>query len=61
VPANRNDPVQFAKDVAELPRLAKVGVALGCPRATTGIMPGSNDLPYAENYARTLDQFKRIA
>jgi sugar phosphate isomerase/epimerase len=61
VPANRNDAAQFAKDIADLPRLGKLGVALGCPRATTGIMPGSNDLPYDENYARTLGQFKQIA
>ncbi len=61
IPANRNDDAQFAKDVADLPRLAKVGVALGCPRATSGIMPGSNDLTYDDNYTRTLAQFKQIA
>jgi len=61
VPANRNDDAQFTKDVADLPRLAKIATALGCPRCTSGIMPGSNTLPYDENYTRTLAQFKQLA
>ena len=61
VPVNRNDDEQFAKDVAELPRLAKVAMDLGCPRAISGIMPGSNERDFDENYARTIAQFSLMA
>lgn len=61
LPVNRNDGAQFAKDVRELPRLASFARELGCLRATSGIMPGSNDRAFDENYARTVDQFRRAA
>jgi sugar phosphate isomerase/epimerase len=61
LPVNRNDDAQFEKDVAELPRLAHVAVELGCLRATSGIMPGSNTLTYEQNHERTVEQFRRAA
>lgn len=61
LPVNRNDDAQFEKDIAELPRLAHVAVELGCRRATSGIMPGSNTLTTEQNHERTLEQFRRAA
>lgn len=61
LPVNMRDDAQFAKDIGDLPRFARLGVELGCNRATSGIMPGSNDFTFEENYARTLDRFGQAA
>src|SRR3954451_15828680 len=61
LPVNMRDDAQFATDLGALPGLAQVAVELGCLRATSGIMPGSNELTFAENYARTKDRFRQVA
>jgi len=61
LPVNMRDDAQFATDIVDLPRLVGIAVELGCLRATSGIMPGSNDFTFEENYARTLDRFTQVA
>lgn len=48
-------------DLARLPRYAAVARALECPRATTFLPPGSNDLPYQKNFAWTVDRMRPFA
>lgn len=38
-----------ASAMLELPKLAALARELGCPRATTGVSPGSDDRPFREN------------
>ena len=47
--------------LTELPRLAAAAAAIGCPRALSGVMPGSNDLPFDENYRLHIERFTPIA
>jgi sugar phosphate isomerase/epimerase len=61
LPVNMRDDAQFEKDIAGLPRLASLAMDLNCSRTTSGIMPGSNDYTFAENYARTLERFTKAA
>ncbi|MCA1595733.1 MAG: sugar phosphate isomerase/epimerase [Chloroflexi bacterium] len=51
----------FQADLVKLDRLAAAGQALGCTRTATWIMPSSDDLPFAENFAFHRDRFSRIA
>lgn len=45
----RGDEATWRADLDRLPAFAALARELGCPRALTVIMPGSNDLPFAEN------------
>ncbi|MGC4108372.1 MAG: sugar phosphate isomerase/epimerase family protein [Thermomicrobiales bacterium] len=56
----QNDETRDAQ-IAELPALAEVALALGASNSLTGIMPGSNDRPYDENYAWMLERFRPTA
>ncbi|MGH2560330.1 MAG: sugar phosphate isomerase/epimerase family protein [Thermomicrobiales bacterium] len=49
------------RDLAAFPKLAAVARELGCTRATTGIMPGSDDRPYDENFAWFLERLRPTA
>ena len=51
----------FADDLANLPALAALARDLGCPRATSGIMPGSDERDYDENWAFHVDRLGQIA
>lgn len=51
----------WQQGLAELPRLAAAAAAIGCPRALSGVMPGSNDLPFDENYRLHVERFTPIA
>jgi sugar phosphate isomerase/epimerase len=48
-------------DLAAFPKLASVARALGCTRTTTGIMPGSDERPYDENFAWFLERLRPVA
>lgn len=52
---------QWRQDVADLPKLAQVGVDLGCRRSATWCPSGSDTRPYAENYAWHIERFRPIA
>lgn len=48
-------------DLARLPGYAALARALDCPRATTFLPPGSNDRPYGENFAWTVERLRPFA
>jgi sugar phosphate isomerase/epimerase len=52
---------QWQQDVAALPKLAQVGVELGCLRSATWCPSGSDTRPYDENYAWHIERFRPIA
>lgn len=56
----RNDS-QWEADLAQLPRLAEVGRALGCLRTATWCPPNSPDRPYDENFTWHVNRFQPIA
>ncbi len=56
---NKDD--QWEADLAELPRLAAVGRALGCTRTATWCPPASDTRPFAENFAWHVARFRPIA
>jgi sugar phosphate isomerase/epimerase len=67
-PAGWGMPIEWRKDEAtwrqgvdELPRQAKAAEAIGCTRTMTWVLPGSNDLPMADNRALQIQRFKPIA
>jgi len=51
----------WERELEALPALARLARDLGCPRATTGITPGSDDLTFAENMAWHLSRLQPIA
>jgi sugar phosphate isomerase/epimerase len=67
VPGQWGLPVAWRQDerwrdeLAELPRLAELGRALGCTRSCTVLMPGSNERPYQENLAWSIERLRPIA
>ncbi len=48
-------------DLEALPPLAELGVALGNPFTSSGIMPGNNERPFDEQYAWILERLKPFA
>jgi sugar phosphate isomerase/epimerase len=52
---------QWQQEVAALPKLAQVGVELGCRRSSTWCPSGSDTRPYAENYAWHIERLRPIA
>ena len=63
-----NLPVEFRKDEATwqtgmeaLRKLAPVAKKIGCTRAFTWIMPGTDDLDYQANYAQHVKRLKPVA
>ncbi|MFL5761530.1 MAG: sugar phosphate isomerase/epimerase family protein [Thermomicrobiales bacterium] len=66
-PASWNSAVAWTKDEQRdddlklLPKRAAIARDLGTTRATTGVMPGSNDRDYAENYAWTVERLRPVA
>lgn len=52
---------QWRQDLTDLPRLAQIGVELGCLRTATWCPSGSDTRPYAENYAWHIERFRPIA
>lgn len=56
----RND-ARWEAGLRELPRFAALGRALDCPRALTFMPPGSDERPYAENFAWHVARLRPIA
>jgi sugar phosphate isomerase/epimerase len=52
---------KWQQGLNELSRLAAAAAAIGCPRALSGVMPGSNDYPFDENYRLHVERFTPIA
>jgi len=52
---------RWRDDLAELPKLAALGVALGCPRTATWCPSWSDSREYAENMAWHIDRYRPIA
>ena len=55
------DDAQRDADLEALKPLAELGVELGNPYTTTGIMPGHNERPYEEQYAYILERLRPFA
>lgn len=60
-PVRWQDDAHRDEDLAALPALAELGVALGNPFTTTGIMPGSNERPFDEQYAWIVERLTPFA
>jgi len=66
-PAGFGLPVNWQNDdlrgeqLAELPALAEVALALGASNSLTGIMPGNNERPFDEQYAWMMERFRPTA
>jgi sugar phosphate isomerase/epimerase len=52
---------KWQQGLNELSRLAAAAAAIGCPRALSGVMPGSNDYSFDENYRMHVERFTPIA
>jgi sugar phosphate isomerase/epimerase len=61
VPVNIGDDTKRDAQVADLPELASLAVALGVPGGTSGIMPGNNEREYDAEYAFWLERYKPVA
>jgi len=57
----RQDEGAYERDLAELPKLAKVAAELGVLRTATWIMPGSEELTYEENFRFHAERLKPAA
>lgn len=66
-PGSWNVPVNWRKDgereagLARLPALAALARELGTTRATSGVMPGSDERPYDENLAWHAERLRPVA
>lgn len=61
LPVAWRDDSQRDADLAALPRLLEVARALDCPRATSGIMPGSDERTFDDNMAWTVERLRPAA
>lgn len=52
---------KWQQGLNELSRLATAAAAIGCPRALSGVMPGSNEYSFDENYRLHVERFTPIA
>jgi len=60
-PVRWQDDANRDADLEALKPLAELGVELGNPYTTTGIMPGNNDRPFDEQYAWVLERLTPFA
>lgn len=61
LPVNWRDDEQREIDLAALPKLTALALELGCDRSTSGIMPGTNDRPFAQQYTWVTDRIRPVA
>lgn len=61
LPVNWRQDDQRDAGLAQLGELAAFARALGCPLVTTGVMPGSNDLAYQENFTWHVERLRPVA
>ena len=57
----RGDEAKYQEGLRELPRLAALGVALGCNRTATWMLSWSDERPFAENFEWHVARFRPIA
>ena len=57
----RGAEADFARDLADLPALARTAEALGVQRTATWIAPASDELPFAENFSLHARRLKPAA
>lgn len=58
LPVAWRDDAKRPADLEGLPKRAALARELGCTRASTGVMPGSNDLTFDQNYAFTVERLR---
>lgn len=56
----RSEP-SWQQGLNDLPRLAAAAAAIGCPRALSGVRPGSDDYTFDENYRLHIERLTPIA
>jgi sugar phosphate isomerase/epimerase len=61
LPVAWRDDARATADLAGLPKRAALARELGCNRAATGVMPGSNEMTFEENYAFTVEHLRPAA
>jgi sugar phosphate isomerase/epimerase len=61
LPVNWRQDDTWTAELAELPRLAELGRALGCTRTTTVLLPGSNERSYDQSFAWSVERLRPIA
>jgi sugar phosphate isomerase/epimerase len=61
VPVGWRQDDRWQTDLEQLPRLAAFAQSLGCPRATTGVMPGSDERAFAENFEWHASRLRPVA
>lgn len=61
LPVAWQDDARWRADLAALPELVALGVALGCARTSTFMPPGSDERAYAANFAWHAERFRPIA
>src|SRR5688500_13110381 len=61
LPVSIRDEQKWRADLRTLPHFARVGRDHGCPRVTTGVTPGSDDLPFDDNFAWHVERLRPIA
>jgi sugar phosphate isomerase/epimerase len=61
LPVRWSDDEQRDGGLAELPELMETANAIGCPRATSGVAPGVDDIPFDEQFERTVDRLRPLA
>jgi sugar phosphate isomerase/epimerase len=52
---------KWQQGLNDLSRLAAAAAVIGCPRALSGVLPGSNDYAFDENYRLHVERFTPIA
>jgi sugar phosphate isomerase/epimerase len=57
----RRDEAQFQKDLAQLPKRAKLMNQLGVTRVATWVLPGSNELTYLQHFKLLEARFRETA
>lgn len=57
----RGDEAKYQEDLRRLPKLAALGVALGCNRTATWMPPASDERPFAENLDWHIGRYRPIA
>jgi sugar phosphate isomerase/epimerase len=61
VPVGWRQDDRWQTDLEQLPRLAASAQRLGCPLASTGVMPGSDERDFADNFAWHASRLRPVA
>ncbi|HEV2128960.1 MAG TPA: sugar phosphate isomerase/epimerase family protein [Thermomicrobiales bacterium] len=61
VPVRWRDDEHRNDDLASLPELMETAHAIGCPRATSGVQPGGDDISLDEQFTWMVDRLRPVA